>query len=65
MSQSEEYISLKEAAQIIGIDRSAFYRWNKSGKINIYKKGSHTVVKLADVKRIKAENETITPIKKE
>jgi excisionase family DNA binding protein len=56
-----EIWQLDEAAEIIGVDRSAFYRWNKAGKIGLYKKGSRTVVKRTDVDQIKKENETVKP----
>ncbi len=58
----DEFITLNEAAELIGIDRSAFYRWSKAGKIKLYKKGSQTLVKRSDIEKIKAERETIRPI---
>jgi len=58
----DDLISLNEAAKIVGVDRSAFYRWNKSGRITLYKKGSRTVIKRSDAERIKAENEDVKPL---
>lgn len=55
----DDLISLNEAAKIVGVDRSAFYRWNKSGRIILYKKGNRTVIKRSDAERIKAENEEV------
>jgi len=58
----DEFITLNEAAELIGIDRSAFYRWSKTDKIKLYKKGAQTLVKRSDIEKIKAERETIRPI---
>jgi excisionase family DNA binding protein len=59
----EEYISLEEAAQICNVTRAAIYRWQKNGRIILYKKGSRTVVKRSDIEKIKKENEEIRPFK--
>lgn len=59
----DEFMTLTEAAEILNIDRSAFYRWNKTGKITLYKKGTRTLVKTDDVYRLKLESEEIKPLK--
>ena len=57
----DEYITLDEAAKICNVTRAAIYRWQKNGRITLYKKGSRTVVKSIDIEKIKKENEEIKP----
>ncbi len=58
----DELITLNEAAEICGFKRENLYRWAKNGRLVIYKKGSRSFVKRADIERIKNENEEIKPL---
>ncbi|NLW48802.1 MAG: helix-turn-helix domain-containing protein [Firmicutes bacterium] len=57
----DEYITLDEAAKICNVTRAAIYRWQKNGRITLYKKGSRTVVKRSDIEEIKRKTEEIRP----
>lgn len=57
----DEYITLDEAAKICNVTRAAIYRWQKNGRINLFKKGARTVVKRTDIEKIRKENEEIRP----
>jgi excisionase family DNA binding protein len=57
----DEFISLDEAAKICNVTRAAIYRWHKTGRVTLYKKGSRTVIKRSDIEQIKKENETVKP----
>jgi excisionase family DNA binding protein len=56
---NDEYITLAQAAEFCQVTRAAIYKWAKAGRLNIYKKGSRSIVKKEDIKRVKAENEVI------
>ncbi len=58
----EEYLNLEEATKILNVQRTTLYRWHKIGKVTLYKKGNRTVIKAADVERLKAENEIVRPL---
>jgi excisionase family DNA binding protein len=58
----DEFISLDEASKICNVTRPALYKWAKAGKITIYKKGRHSLVKKEEIHRIKKENEEIRPL---
>jgi excisionase family DNA binding protein len=60
--ENMEYISLKKAVELVGVDRSTLYRWGKSGRITLYKKGRNTLVDKDELERVKAENEVIRPL---
>lgn len=58
----EEFISIKEAADFIGVERVTIYRWAKAHKITIYKKGRYSYIKKSEAEKVKAENETFKPL---
>ncbi|HBF39760.1 MAG TPA: DNA-binding protein [Firmicutes bacterium] len=58
----DEILTMEEAAEFIGVDRTTLYRWAKAGKITIYKKGRNSVIKKADAEKVKAENEELKPL---
>ena len=59
---NDEYITLNEAAEILEVKKPNLYRLAKSGKVPIYKKGSHSFAKREEVLRYKKENEEIKPL---
>jgi DNA binding domain, excisionase family len=60
-----EYMSIKEASELLNVNPSTIYRWAKSGRLSLYKKGLRTtIIKRSDIERIKAENEQIRPLEK-
>lgn len=63
----EKTLTINEAAEFIGIDRTTLYRYAKQNppKIIIYKKGARSVVKESDVIRLKDELEKLTPLYKQ
>jgi predicted site-specific integrase-resolvase len=64
MKNKEEYISLKDASDYLGVNRITLYRWAKlkPPKIIIYKKANQSLVKKADIEKIKEEREEIKPL---
>jgi excisionase family DNA binding protein len=59
---SDVYITLDKAAELCQVTRAAIYKWAKTGRLNIYKKGSRSLVKIEDIERVKVENEKIRPL---
>ena len=60
--KTEEYITLNQASEILGIKKPNLYRLAKNGELPIYKKGSQSIVKLSDVEKIKKERNQIRPL---
>jgi excisionase family DNA binding protein len=58
----DEYISMNEAAEFLNVTRLTLYRWAKSGKLKIYKKGRNSIIKKTDAERVKREMEQIRPL---
>lgn len=47
----EEFLTIKEAMELLGVDRSTLYRWSKAGKLLIYKKTGKSVLKREEVEK--------------
>lgn len=58
----DEYISVNDTLKLLNITRATLYRWAKSGKLPIYKRGRQSLIKKADAERVKKENEEIRPL---
>ncbi|HOJ76695.1 MAG TPA: helix-turn-helix domain-containing protein [Bacillota bacterium] len=48
----EEWVSINEAAKILGVNRTTIYRWSKSGQLPIYKVVGKSKVKKADIEKL-------------
>ena len=57
----DEWLSLTDAAERLGIHRTTIYRWAKAGKITIYKKMGQSIVKKADIEKILNEIKPLYP----
>ena len=51
----DEWLSLNEAAEKLGVKRVTLYRWSEKGILPIYKMIGKSVVKKADVDKIIAD----------
>jgi len=52
-----KYYSMKEAAGVLGVTRSAMYYLKLAGKIKVKKIGAQMVVTSQELKRVKAERQ--------
>ena len=50
--QEKEFLSLKDAQTLTGLGRSTFYDLFKAGRLNRYKAGGKTLVKMSEVMAI-------------
>lgn len=48
----EEWVSINEAAEILGITRATIYRWSRSGRLPIYKVVGKSRIKKADIEKL-------------
>jgi excisionase family DNA binding protein len=64
LGKNNDYISINEAAEYLGVTRLTIYRWRKAKppKIKVYKKGNQLLVKKSDIEEIKADRERIKPL---
>jgi len=50
--EPEQYIARKQAAQMLGVDLSSLWRWNKQGYLVHIEVGGKRCYKLSDINRI-------------
>ena len=50
-----EWLTIDEAAKILGVNKATIYRWSRSGELIIYKVVHKSKVKKADVDKILAD----------
>lgn len=48
----EKYLSAEETAQMLGVDKSTLWRWNKCGYLTNIKVGSKVRYRLTDVEEL-------------
>lgn len=53
--ENEEYLTLEEAAAIIGRSRRTLERYTKEGRIKRYRRGFSVLYKRSDVERLNKE----------
>lgn len=50
----EDFVTVSEAARLLGVHRTTLYNWEKRGDIKIYRIGRGVArIKIKDIKRIK------------
>lgn len=50
--EEEQYLTVKQVTDMLQIDRSTLWRWNKTGYLPAIKTGAKPRYKLSDVKKI-------------
>lgn len=50
--EEERYLTIKEVSDLLKVNRSTLWKWNKSGYLTAVKTGSKPRYKLSDVKKI-------------
>ena len=50
--EEERYLTSKEVSDLLKVNRSTLWKWNKSGYLTAIKTGSKPRYKLSDVKKI-------------
>lgn len=48
----KKYLSIKEAAQLLGVSERTFYRLMKDGKIKSHKLGGRTIIRQIDIENL-------------
>jgi excisionase family DNA binding protein len=48
----DEWLTINDAIEMLGISRATIYRWSKSGRLPIYTKLGKSRVKKEDVQRL-------------
>ena len=48
----EEYYTLAEVLEIVGVTRMSVWKWRRSGRLKTYPLGRETLIKKADIERI-------------
>lgn len=56
-AKTETYLSRDEVSNMLGVDKSTLWRWNKQGYLPHIEIGSKRKYRKSDVKRILRENE--------
>ena len=51
MTETEQYYTIKEVAEILKVAYLTVYRWVKDGKIEAYKLGKEYRIKKADIEK--------------
>lgn len=57
-----EYITINEATELLGVTRVTLYRWAKEHKLMIYKQGRNSLIKKSEAQKVKSELEQIKPL---
>lgn len=50
--EEERYLTIQEVSDLLKVNRSTLWKWNKSGYLTAIKTGSKPRYKLSDVKKI-------------
>ena len=54
----EDFYTLAEALEASGVSRTAMWKWQRSGRLKTYPLGRETLIRKADVERIRRERES-------
>lgn len=57
----EEWLTVTQAAEKLGVARQTLYRWARDGTLPIYKVGTLSRVRASDVERLWAEAKPLYP----
>lgn len=50
--QAETYVTINKASELLGVDRTTLWRWNKENYLKSIKIGGKTLYKQSDIDRI-------------